>query len=144
MDHNEARELIQPYADGELDVSNARAVEQHLQTCSQCRSTEQNVRALGAALRTEAVAFRAPSRLRRNVRAEVRREARRDRQSLFWSVPWISAAAACALVLAGLFFFQSARPWRSAAVDQVIANHVRSLLAMHLVDVASSDQHTVK
>ncbi len=145
MDHNEARELIQPYADGELDVSNARAVEQHLQACSQCRSAEQSIRALRIALRSDAVAFRAPRRLRKNIRAAVRREARRDRGSLFWSLPWISAAAAaCALLLAGLFFFQSARSSRSAIVDQVIANHVRSLLATHLVDIPSSDQHTVK
>jgi anti-sigma factor RsiW len=144
MDHNEARELIQPYADGELDVSNARAVEQHLQTCSQCRSAEQRIRALRTALRSEVVAFRAPRRLRRNVRRAVRREGRRGRASLFWSVPWISAAAACALIMAGVFFFQSARSSRNAIVDQVIANHVRSLLATHLVDIPSSDQHTVK
>jgi anti-sigma factor RsiW len=144
MDHHEARELIQPYADGELDVSNARAVEQHLQTCSQCRSAEATIRALRTALRSEVVAFRAPRRLHRNVRTAVRREARRDRGTLSWSVPWISVAAACAFLVAGLFFFQSARSSRSAIVDQVIANHVRSLLATHLVDVASTDQHTVK
>jgi anti-sigma factor RsiW len=144
MDHNEAQQLIQPYTDGELDVSNARAVEQHLQTCTQCRSAEKNIRALRTALRSEVVAFRAPRRLRRNVRTIVRREARRDRGSLSWSLPWISAAAACALLLAGLFFFQSARSPRRAIVDQVIANHIRSLLATHLVDIPSSDQHTVK
>lgn len=144
MDHNETRELIQPYLDGELDVSHARAVEQHLQTCSQCRFAEQNIRALKTVLRSQPVAFQAPRRLHRNVRRAVRRESRRNRGSLWWSVPWISAAAACALILAGLFLFQSPRSSRSAIVDQVIANHVRSLLATHLVDIPSSDQHTVK
>lgn len=142
MNHNEARELIQLYADGELDVSNVLAVEQHLQTCNQCRSAEQHIRALRTALRSDAVAFRAPRGLRRNIRAVIRRETRRE--SFSWSLPWISAAAACVLLLTGLFFFQSTRSSRSAIVDQVIANHVRSLLATHLVDVPSSDQHTVK
>jgi anti-sigma factor RsiW len=41
--------------------------------------------------------------------------------------------------------FQTTRAARiDAIVSQVIANHVRSLLASQLVDVVSSDQHTVK
>jgi anti-sigma factor RsiW len=144
MDHNEAQELIQPYVDSELDVSNAHAVEQHSQTCAQCRSAEQNIRALRSVLRSKAVAFRAPRRLRKNIRAALRREARRNRGNLSWPAAWISTAAACVLVLTGLFLFQSVRSSRSALVDQVVANHVRSLLATHLVDIPSSDQHTVK
>jgi len=41
--------------------------------------------------------------------------------------------------------FKRTRPARSnTIVDQVVANHVRSLLAAHLVDFASLDQDTVK
>ena len=55
-----------------------------------------------------------------------------------------ATGAACALLLLAFAFFQTSRASRNAIVDQVIANHVRSLLADHLVDIASSNQHTVK
>jgi len=61
--------------------------------------------------------------------------------------PWLAFAvgAACAVIAIALVFFQTTRVSReNAIVDQVIANHVRSLLATHLVDIPSSDQHTVK
>ena len=61
--------------------------------------------------------------------------------------PWLAFAvgAACAVIAIAIIFFQTTRVSReNAIVDQVIANHVRSLLATHLVDIASSDQHTVK
>lgn len=142
-EHENIRELLHAYVDGELDLVNARETERHLQSCKECRGTEKAIRQLHSAL-SEAIAYRAPGHLRRNVRAALRHEAKSTRQTLS---PWLMFAtgAALAAVILGFALFQTTRAARTdAIVDQVVANHVRSLLAAQLVDVVSSDQHTVK
>jgi anti-sigma factor RsiW len=144
MDHELIRELIHPYVDGELDLMTARETEQHLRSCADCRDVEKAIRALRETVAKSQPAYRAPSYLRKNVRAALRREAKTTQRTFN---PWFvfATAAACALILLGAVLFQTTRASRSnTLVDEVIANHVRSLLATHLVDVASSDQHTVK
>jgi len=142
MNHDEIRELLHAYADGELELINAREIEQHLRNCEECRGAEEQIRTLREALTQETPAYRAPTHLRRNIRAVLRREPREKTFS-----PWLvfATGAAFAGILFAFLFFQTNRPSRgSATVDQVVNNHVRSLLATHLVDIASSDQHTVK
>jgi len=143
-EHESIRELLHAYVDGELDLANARETERHLRSCADCRGTEKAIRELRSALTSETTAYRAPAHLRRNVRAALRREAKSSRQILS---PWLTFAtgAAFAAILLGFVFFQTTRAARTnAIVDQVVANHVRSLLAAQLVDVVSSDQHAVK
>src|SRR5580765_6158434 len=143
-EHENIREVLHAYVDGELDLANARAAERHLQTCAGCRETERAIRELRSALTSDATAYRTPAHLRKNVRAALRREAKSSRQTLS---PWLMFAtgAAFAAVILGFALFQTTRATRTnAIVDQVVANHVRSLLAVQLVDVVSSDQHTVK
>ena len=143
MNHDEIRELLHAYADDELDLVSAREIKQHLQSCHDCRQATEQIRALSEALTSDAPAYRASAHLRRNIRATLRREAKETERSFS---PWMifATGAACALVLFAFVFSQTRASSGNAVVDQVIANHVRSLLAMHLVDVASSDQHTVK
>src|SRR5258705_8791271 len=61
--------------------------------------------------------------------------------------PWKWAALAQAAA-AALLVVAAPRLWQprseASVADAVIASHVRSLMANHLTDVASSDQHTVK
>ena len=143
-EHENIRELLHAYVDGELDLANARQTERHLKDCDDCRETEKVIRELSSALTSETTAYRAPAHLRRNVRSALRREAKASRQTLS---PWLMFAtgAAFAAVILGFVLFQTTRTARSdAIVDQVVANHVRSLLATQLVDVVSSNQHTVK
>jgi anti-sigma factor RsiW len=143
-EHENIRELLHAYVDGELDLANARETERHMKSCVDCRGTEKAIRELRSALTAEATAYRAPPHLRKNVRAALRREAKSTRQTLS---PWLMLAtgAAFAAIILGFALFQTTRAARTnAIVDQVVANHVRSLLAAQLVDVVSSDQHTVK
>jgi anti-sigma factor RsiW len=142
MNHDQIRELVHAYADGELDLVNAGEVEQHLRDCQDCRRVREQIRNLRAALTGDAPAYRAPKHLRKKIQTVLREEAKEKTFS-----PWLlfATGATCALLLLGFVLFQTMRgAGENAIVDQVIGNHVRSLLATHLVDVASSDQHTVK
>ena len=143
-EHENVCELLHAYVDGELDLANTRETERHLHSCPDCRQTEKAIRELSGALTNDATAYRAPAHLRKNVRAALRREAKSTQQTLS---PWLMFAtgAAFAAVILGFALLQTTRAARTdAIVSQVVANHVRSLLAAQLVDVVSSDQHTVK
>ena len=144
IDHSQLPGLLHAYVDGKLDLVNGQEIERHLRTCEDCRRIEQQIRALREAVTSDAASYRAPAHLRRNVRAALRSEAKESGRGISW--PWLTFATVtvCAILFLAAALFQNTRATQRALVDQVIGNHVRSLLAMHLVDVASSDQHTVK
>ncbi|MBC8751760.1 MULTISPECIES: anti-sigma factor family protein [Paraburkholderia] len=63
MDCNEARPLLDANADHELPAPDARRVQQHIESCDDCRRAGDNLRALSGALRA-APYHRAPQSLR--------------------------------------------------------------------------------
>ncbi len=54
--------------------------------------------------------------------------------------------AACAILVLGfsLGFFLQPLSTQDTLSEEVVSGHIRSLMAEHITDVASSDQHTVK
>ncbi len=141
------QELMDGYLDGELDLIRNVEIESHLKGCPACAEVYNNSRALRAAVRSGAPYFQAPAEFRKRVRAVVRKESKAKAAPR--AVPWhwwsIAAAAAVVIVLAWAVVPVVRGPSPEALLAQdVVSSHVRSLMAAHLTDVPSSDQHTVK
>ena len=135
-----ARATIEPYFDGELDAGRAAEMGEHLAGCGRCMETYANLERLREDIRTRAPYYTPSSQLEGRVRAALREAARPERSSSSWQ--WMAVAAAVVLTISvGVVMRQ--RP--SSNIDQtLVESHVRSLIGAHLLDVPSSDQHTVK
>jgi anti-sigma factor RsiW len=149
MTCQQAKPLIDPYADGELEASVILELEQHLQSCSACALVWRDLQALKRALKQDALYFTAPPELLQRVKAELPSPAKtiRLRPSWDWNWNWLTTAlsGALAVCLALLVIVTQTRPSSEQQLAQeIIAGHVRSLMASHVTDVASTDQHTVK
>jgi anti-sigma factor (TIGR02949 family) len=146
MTHSELELQLDAYLDGELASRDAREFADHLKTCRDCARLHDARVALGAAIRAEVPALRAPDELRTRVRTALRSAAGNPvtRRPLPQSSRWLALAASVALVAVGSWRLASNRAAGEALSEQVLTSHVRSLMPGHLTDVVSSDQHTVK
>jgi mycothiol system anti-sigma-R factor len=149
MECRDIMDRLSPFLDDELDPVASREVSRHLDNCPGCAAALDRQRTLGESLRRDLEYHRAPDLLRarveRDVRASARVEGARSRPAAQrWR--WLSAAAAVIAVVGGTWVVASLP--RGAAGDltarDVVSGHIRSLMANHLTDVASTDQHTVK
>ena len=171
MNCDRAMPLIDAYTDGELDALARHSLEKHLRTCAGCASQHADLLALRARLRSEVPYFAAPPGLRDRLRAQVAeaaaegraRDAARRRERVRWfaglveslrgvvaPAQWRSLTAgalggSAATVLA-LVVGTAVLDWRADhdLVAQAVSKHVRATLEQRLVDVVSSDRHTVK
>lgn len=145
---------VQAYFDGELDAISAVEVERHCETCAECRELLRDLQLLRTALRQDLTYAATPPALRdRIMRAldqesatpgarAVPRRAADWRSRPFWKGAF-SAIGATAIA-ASLAFFLLAPPLSDRLLDDLVSAHVRSLMPDHLIDVASTDKHTVK
>jgi len=139
--------LLHAYLDGELDAARSLEIERHLSGCARCTAELESHRALRSALADDSLYFEAPDHLEKRVRAELRKAARASRGVPFPAWRGLAAAASLAAmaVLVWALVAMGRTPSREALLDQeLVSAHVRSLMADHLTDVPSSDQHTVK
>jgi mycothiol system anti-sigma-R factor len=167
MNCTDVMDLIDAYLDGELDPVVNQDIERHLRDCSGCDRAYQEHQALIGAIGAGSLYEKAPPGLRERVQSSLRKEfplsarsvAPKNQSSsgikpsmlpaVLFEAAWGWLALAAAVVLAALLVWNLTNGSRGPGAEQflatqLVASHVRSLMASHLTDVASSDQHTVK
>jgi anti-sigma factor RsiW len=140
--------LIEAYVDGELDAATAVGIEQHLEGCPACaalrRSTAETSRLIRGGATYHRLSEFERAALLRGIRAadSTRAPPSRSRRWHYWSgvTSGAVAAALATLAVTGIV----SRDAGPNVVDDVVGAHVRSLLSDRLIDVESSDRHTVK
>ncbi len=148
MDCGEIGDLIHGYLDSELDLAQSLEIEQHLGSCPACSLAYANNLSLRKAIARSSLCYEAPESLRKRVCSAVRQASRAEagprRLEWRWKLLWASLGAVAAMLLL-VFTYRTTRPAaENLIVQETLSAHVRSLMPGHLVDVASSDQHTVK
>jgi anti-sigma factor RsiW len=149
---DDARPLLHGHLDGELDLVRDLEVERHIEECPRCMREYAALRAMRSRLKDEEFRFQAPAELKEKIRRAIptspshRVNAYASRRG-----PWVPRALRFAVPMAvGAMLVLVIMPRRfgpdanQLVAGEVVASHVRALMPGHLMDVASTDQHTVK
>jgi anti-sigma factor RsiW len=169
MDCDRVETLLNAYIDGELDLSSTLTLESHLAGCRSCRERRERLSRLQSDLQSGLERYEAPAELRERVTLTLSaRHLPLDAPSEATLVPLVQKAsrrpalssdarfgrrqilalaasvAGIALVSGGATFWLTRPVEDNGLAEQVVASHIRSLMAAHLIDIASADQHTVK
>lgn len=145
MSCQQTHELIHGYLDGELDLVKSLEIEKHLSDCHGCMRSYEALRSLQSKLSDNSLRFEPSASLEKRLRSSLRREEKPHPFLFRWS--WVVAAAsalAAVVIIWTIAAISSRQSPDDVLAQEVVASHVRSLMANHLTDVPSSDRHTVK
>lgn len=148
--------LLHALADGELDAGHVRDVETHVAGCAACAEKLKTIRALRHAMAEAGLKEPAPAHLRSRIEALFPADVgalrpagalqegsvRRWWRSFIGGFSVGAALSGAVTVMLVIGLFTSNQDQQIA--DEVVSAHIRSLQAGHLMDVETSDQHTVK
>jgi anti-sigma factor RsiW len=145
MNCNDARQLLEANSDGELDLVRQLELEAHMRGCATCASEASALSSRKEALRDLIPRFAATPQFRKRVKSALRAEGMPAQPAIGWTLWNLGGlAASLMLVLALGYSWGSSRARSNSLLEEAVSDHVRSLQAGHLMDVVSTDQHTVK
>jgi anti-sigma factor RsiW len=150
MNCDEAEILIHALIDNELDASHAREVEAHIATCPRCTAELAAYRQMREAMTKADLRYTAPVSLRQRLDEVLPKPAQSpanvvpltSRRSLLRGFAMGSAMSALAATL--LVAVVVRNDDQQMIESEIVSSHLRSLQPGHLIDVVSTDQHTVK
>ena len=138
---------LNAYCDGELDLASAAAFERRLADDELLRAEYTRLMSLRQAFRSlpsSTMPAGLQARIQSKLDAERSSQPRVLRQPS-WSLRALAAAAVFgAVISSSVMMTLDHFNQRDEVAGQVVAGHIRSLLAAQPFDVASSDRHTVK
>ncbi|MCK1745717.1 anti-sigma factor [Bradyrhizobium sp. 139] len=144
MTCDEAKILLHALLDNELDAGHAREVEAHIASCPACAAEFAAQRDMQRVLADADLRYTAPASLRARIEASLPQPQRQrpTRRSVLRGFAMGSAVSA--LAASGVVAVVLRQDDQQRILSEVVSAHLRSLQAGHLIDVVSTDQHTVK
>lgn len=156
MDCSRTRGRLHAHLDGEIDATTDAAVCRHLEACPLCRKEYLAYQQLGFAVRRDATYHWAPERLADRIAsalpANIPAPPAAEPSAVSFRGSWLGNRWAgsfasfllAAVLSSGVTYYLIAPDQQNTLAQEVVGAHVRSLMADHLTDVTSTDQHTVK
>jgi anti-sigma factor RsiW len=149
---DESEVMLHALIDGELDAGHARDVEAHVSDCAGCAEKFATFRTMHDVMSAAPLKEIAPAHLRNRIEAliatpegrivSMRQFLRPTRRSFFGGLAMGSVLSGA--LAASLVFTVMRGDQEQTIAEEVVSAHIRSLQAGHLMDVETSDRHTVK
>ena len=144
-----ARTTVHAYFDDELDAVRSADFEAHTEICAECQGELKVIDALRTRLQESDLFEEASPQLVDRIRKQIAQETNESRMKGFtprrpFLIPAFGALAAAAACLVIAFLVFQSHHQSTQLTAELIDAHVRSLQPGHLIDVPSSEQHTVK
>ena len=144
MNCDETKVLMHALTDGELDAGHAREVEAHIVGCADCAARLREFQDLRKAMTPAGLRYTAPADLRERIEGKLPapHTVGPSRRSVIKG--FAAGAGLSAIAATGVLVMVMRTDDQQRVLGEVVSAHLRSLQGQHLIDVQSTDQHTVK